>query len=159
MEQKTEQQMREDPRAWNDSRERAPVAPLRVTTMAKKASVVEKWREARPSKKSVFGLMLVAAVLTMLVGFNWGGWVTGGAAEERVSTGAEDAVISRLVPMCVAQFNLDPQKAAKLDEMKAITSSWERPDYVKKQGWATMPGEPKPDDDVANECTKLLMGS
>ena len=54
---------------------------------------------------------------------------------------------------------LDPQQASKLAELKAITSSWERPDYVKKQGWATMPGEKTPDNDVAAACTKLLMGS
>ena len=78
---------------------------------------------------------------------------------QRADTGAQDAVALRLVPICVAQFNSDPQQAPKLVELKAITSSWERPDYVKKQGWATMPGEKTPDNDVAAACTKLLTGS
>ncbi len=159
MEQKTEQAIREDPRARNDNRERIPVATVRGPIVPKKVSFVEKLREARPSKKTVFGLMAAAAVLTMIVGFNWGGWLTGGTSQQRVDTGAQDAVTLRLVPICVAQFNLDPQKASKLDELKAITSSWERPDYVKKQGWATMPGEKSPDNDVASACTKLLMES
>jgi hypothetical protein len=159
MEQTTEQTTREDPRARNDNRERIPAAPVRVATVAKKVSFVERLREARPSKKTVFGLMVAAAALTMIVGFNWGGWITGGTGQERVATGAQDAVTLRLAPICVAQFDLDPQKAMKLGELKAITSSWERPDYVKKQGWATMPGEKTADSDVANECTKLLMGS
>ena len=30
-------------------------------------------------------------------------------------------------------------------------------DYVKKQGWATMPGEAEPASRVADECAKLLM--
>ena len=159
MAQSTEQAGQEDPRSSNDNRERIPVATVRGPTVPTKVSFSEKLREARPSKKIVVGLMVATAALTMLVGFNWGGWVTGGASQQRVTTGAEDAVALRLVPICVAQFNLDPQQAPKLAELKAITSSWERPDYVKKQGWATMPGEKTPDNDVAAACTKLLTGS
>ena len=159
MDQKTEQAAREDPRSSNDNRERIPVATVRGPTVPKKVSFNEKLREARPTKKIVFGLLVATAALTMMVGFNWGGWVTGGTSQQRVDTGALDAVALRLVPICVAQFNLDPQQAPKLAELKAITSSWERPDYVKKQGWATMPGEKTPDNDVAAACAKLLMGS
>jgi hypothetical protein len=159
MEQKMEQEMREDPRAWNDSRERLPVAPARVATVAKAPGRREKVRETRPSKKIVFGLMVATAVLTMIVGFNWGGWVKGGTVLQRTATGAQAAVVLRLTPICVAQFNLDPQKGAKLDELKAITSSWDQPDYVMKQGWATMPGEKTPDSGVANACAKLLIAS
>jgi hypothetical protein len=159
MEHKMEQTGREDPRAWNDNRERKPAAPAKAIIVTKAASFREKLRETRPSKKAVFGLLVAAAVLTMIVGFNWGGWVTGGAAQQRVDTGARDAVVLRLAPICVAQFNLDPQNAPKLAELKAITSSWSRPDYVKKQGWATMPGEKESDSNVAAACAKLLMGS
>jgi hypothetical protein len=159
VEHKTERQEREDPRAWNDSRERQPAASARVTTAARVLGFREKVREARPSKKIVFSLMVAAALLTMIAGFNWGGWVTGGTALQRANTGARDAVLSRLTPICVAQFNLDAQRGAKLDELKAITSSRERPEYVKTQGWATMPGEQTPDNDVANACARLLMAS
>jgi len=132
---------------------------MRGPTVPKKVSFSEKLCEARPSKKIVVGLIVATAALTMIVGFNWGGWVTGGTSQQRVTTGAEDAVALRLVPICVAQFNSDPQQAPKLVELKAIMSSWERPDYVKKQGWATMPGEKTPDNDMVAACTKLLMGS
>jgi response regulator RpfG family c-di-GMP phosphodiesterase len=30
-------------------------------------------------------------------------------------------------------------------------------DYVQKQGWATMPGEKKPDTRVAEECARRIM--
>jgi hypothetical protein len=36
-------------------------------------------------------------------------------------------------------------------------SSYERGDYVKKQGWAKMPGEAEADGKVADECAKLVM--
>ena len=69
---------------------------------------------------------------------------------------AEDAVVKRLAPMCVVQFNRDPRKDQKLKELKE-TSGWQRGDYVGKQGWATMPGEEKPDGKVAEECARLLV--
>ena len=69
---------------------------------------------------------------------------------------AEEAVVTRLAPMCVVQFLLDPAKAAKLEELKDM-SSYSRSSYIEKQGWATMSGEEKPDRKVATECAKLLV--
>jgi len=92
----------------------------------------------------------------MIIGFAWGGWVTGGTAQKMAEEMAEDAVVNRLAPICVVQFNQDPGKDQKLKELKE-TGSWKRGDYVKEQGWATMPGEEKPDSKVADECAKRLM--
>jgi hypothetical protein len=36
-------------------------------------------------------------------------------------------------------------------------SMWNRGDYLKNQGWATMPGEEEPDHGVAEKCAELLM--
>ena len=66
------------------------------------------------------------------------------------------AVAQRLAPICVYQFNQDPEKDQKLKELKE-TAYYQRGDYVKKQGWATMPGEEEPDSRVCEECAKLLM--
>ncbi len=54
------------------------------------------------------------AIVLAIIGFNWGGWVTGGTAEGM----AADAVVDRLTPICVAQFNQDPEKDQKLKELK-----------------------------------------
>ena len=106
-------------------------------------------------KPFVWGLV-VSAVLTMIIGFAFGGWVTGGTAQEMAGEMAEKAVVDRLAPICVVQFNQDPEKDKKLQELKE-KSSWDRKDYVEKQGWATMPGEKEPDSNVANECAKRLV--
>ena len=106
-------------------------------------------------KPFVWGLV-VSAVLTMIIGFAFGGWVTGGTAQEMAKEMADEAVIDRLAPICVVQFNQDPEKDRKLKELKE-KSSWDRKDYVEKQGWATMPGEKEPDSNVANECAKRLV--
>ena len=119
-------------------------------------SVGEKWRNARPTKTTVFWACVASAIVTMIIGFSWGGWVTGGTARSMAAATGEDAVTKRLAPICVVRFQQDPQKDEKLKAVKD-TDSWQRGDYVKKQGWATMPGEQDPDGRVANECVKLLM--
>lgn len=119
-------------------------------------SLGERWTAARPTKVVVFWACVASAVLTMIVGFTWGGWVTGGTARSMAAVTGEDAVAKRLAPICVVRFQQDPQKDQKLKEVKG-TDTWQRGDYVKKQGWATMPGEQEPDGRVADECVKLLM--
>jgi hypothetical protein len=36
-------------------------------------------------------------------------------------------------------------------------SFWERGDYLKNQGWATVAGEEEPDHGVDEKCAELLM--
>ena len=122
----------------------------------RKGSFKEWWSEARPTKTAVFWSWVGSVVLTMIIGFAWGGWVTGGTARSLAEKMAEDAVVKRLAPICVVQFQRAPGKDQKLKELEK-TDSWQRSEYVEKQGWATMPGEEKPDSKVASECTRLLM--
>jgi len=110
---------------------------------------------AEKIKLGVWGA-IIGAILTMIIGFVWGGWVTGGTAQTTAEEAAESAVVDRLVPICVAQFNQDPEKDQKLKELKE-KSSWERDKYVKEQGWATMPYEKEPDSRVAEKCTSQIM--
>ena len=91
-------------------------------------------------------------IVLAVIGFAWGGWVTGGTAENM----AEVAVVDRLAPICVEQFNQDSKKDQNLKELKK-TEFWMRGDYVAKQGWATMPGENEPDNKVAEKCVELTM--
>ena len=117
-----------------------------------KPSYGDRWDNAQASKKVVFGFAVVAIILTIIVGFNFGGWVTGSAAK----TMSSDAVVQRLSSICVSQYNEDLGKIQKLRELNKV-SSYQRDDYVAEQGWATMPGEEKPDRGVAAECAKLLV--
>ena len=119
-----------------------------------KPSYGERWDKTRPTKTIVFWSVVATVVLTMIVGFVWGGWVTGGTAQETT----DDAVVQRLSTICLGQFNQDPQKDQKLTELQD-TRSYQRDDYVTEQGWATMPGDEKPDSKVANECAKLIVQS
>ncbi len=112
--------------------------------------------KAQPSLKVLIWSCVACIVLTIIIGFTLGGWVTGGTAQNMAEESAEKAVVDRLAAICIVQFKQDPEKDKKLEELKK-TDSWERRDYVKKQGWATMPGEKEADSVVAEECAKLLM--
>lgn len=106
-------------------------------------------------KPFVWGLV-VGAIVLLIVIFSAGWVTTSGSAKAKAEEMAEEAVVDRLAPICVAQFLQDPEKDKKLKELKE-TSSWQRREYVEKQGWATMPGEKEPDRQVAEECASRLV--
>ena len=97
-------------------------------------------------------------IVLAVIGFAWGGWVTGGTAQEMAEEMAKNAVVARLVPICVTQFNYDSEKDQKFKELKEL-DSWKRSDFVEEQGWATMPGEKNPDNAVSNRCAEMLIQS
>ena len=87
------------------------------------------------------------------VGFGMSGWVLGGTAQERT----EAAVVERLAPICVAQFKQDPTKDQKIKALQKLEYI-KQGEFVENQGWATMPGEKKPDSAVAEKCGDLITG-
>ena len=106
--------------------------------------------------KSFFWNAIVGAILISIVGFSWLGWVLESTAQLEATQSAEKSVNDRLAKICVYQFGKDPEKDMKLEELKG-RSSWNRGDYLKNQGWATMPDEEEPDYVVAEKCVELLM--
>lgn len=121
-----------------------------------KGSIGQRWSAARPTKTVVFWACAASAVFTMILGFTWGGWVTGGTARTMAEAAGDNAVVTRLAPICVVQFKQDAKNGQKLKEL-TDTGVWDRSDYVKKNGWATMPGEKEADGRVAAECARLLV--
>jgi hypothetical protein len=110
------------------------------------------WEKIMPALFGAAG----GAIILAIIGFAWGGWVTGGTAQKMAEEMAEDAVVGRLAPICVEQYNQDSEKVRKLEELKA-ESSWKRKNYVEKQGWATIPGQTNPDRNVAEKCAEMLL--
>jgi hypothetical protein len=113
--------------------------------------VQQRWDNAKLKKSVVFWIAIGAVVLVVFLGFSRGGWMT----ESSASNMADTAVVERLTVICVAQFDAHPQRAQKLEELRA-TSTYQRDDYVTDQGWATMPGETEPDQEVATQCATQI---
>jgi len=97
----------------------------------------------------------VGAAATLLIGFNWGGWVTGGTAKEMAQKGVSSALVSVLSPICVEKFQHSADAGANLVEFKKV-SSWQQGSFIEKGGWATMPGGESANAAVAQACATML---
>jgi hypothetical protein len=115
------------------------------------------WNMAKPTKATTFWIAIGAIVLVLYLGFARAGWVTDSTSQRRAETSAQDAIVARLAPICVAQFNQDATRDQMLTGFKELTTSSQRATFVKDQGWATMPGENGPDNRVATECVNQML--
>ena len=106
--------------------------------------------------KSFIGNAIVGAIFMSIVGFGWLGWVLESTANKTAEQMSEEAVIVSLAKICVYQASQDPGKDLKLKEL-IKASSWQRGDYVIKQGWSTMAGKEEPESGVGDKCAELLM--
>lgn len=86
------------------------------------------------------------------------GWVPAGSAERQADNRAQVTFRDALAPICVAQFNEDADKETKHKLLKE-TSTWNRSDFIKQQGWATMPGSDYPETRITEECAKRILAT
>ncbi len=109
--------------------------------------------ETKPAIWGVVG----GAVALAIVGFTWGGWVTGGKAEASAAQRANTAVVVALAPVCADKFQHAADVANNLAALKK-TESWSQGEFVEKGGWATLPGSNTPEQvtAVAKACASLL---
>jgi dienelactone hydrolase len=105
-------------------------------------------------KPALYGAV-AGAVALAIVGFSWGGWVTGGTANQMAADQARLEVVAALVPICLQQSSQDPGVVETLALMKDAYFN-ERRDMVIKAGWATMPGSIDPNRNVASACMEKL---
>jgi hypothetical protein len=105
-------------------------------------------------KPGVYGAV-VGAIAVMVVGFSWGGWMTGGSADEMAADLAHDKVIAALVPICLGISQDDPDRLAKMATITEATT-YKRRDAVMAAGWATVPGSEAPDRNLAQACIEVL---
>jgi hypothetical protein len=108
------------------------------------------------TKPVLWGIAGGAAALA-IVGFSWGGWVTGTKAERAASERANTAVVAALAPFCVEKFQRAEGFQANLAELKKV-DTWSRDAFIEKGGWAKMPGSIPPEQvtAVARACAALL---
>lgn len=105
-------------------------------------------------KPGIYGALL-GAVFVGVVGFTWGGWMTGGGANKMASEMAGDQVIAALVPICLDMSRTDNERIAKLATIRDA-SSFQRRNAIMDAGWATIPGSDAPNRDLAQACIEGL---
>ena len=124
--------------------------------MADKPSLSRRWQDLQASKAQLFWACAVCVGATLIGGFTWGGWVTGGTAKDMASTAAISARAELAAAICVQRFANGPDAKVKLASLKDA-ASYLRDDMIEKDGWVTLAGADKPIAGAATLCVRQLM--
>lgn len=116
----------------------------------------ETWSEYRPTKKAWFWSVVGASLLTMVLGFTFGGWMTAGGASVIRDQAVRTARAELISNICVHNFVSAANAADNLKELKS-KSSWERDDFITDGGWASIDGLVSPVPNAADSCAKALI--
>lgn len=114
-----------------------------------------KWEQFRPSKTLWFWSCAGSAVLTMVLGFTVGGWVTGGTSADLSKNARRDGRAELAADVCVARFKDSAGFAADLVKLKA-ENSWSRDNFLADGGWVALTGVTDTVAGAAELCTKTL---
>lgn len=126
--------------------------------MVQKQTLGSRWEAYQPSKTGWFWSSVGIAVATMIVGFSWGGWVTGGTADKMAADAADGARAQLAAASCVIRFNAGPDAVAQRAALKSA-SSYSRTGMIEKGGWATLTGGKDPVSGAADLCAQILVNS
>jgi len=126
--------------------------------MAEKMRLGRRWESYQPSKSIWFWSCAACVVATIVVGFAWGGWVTGGTATRMAANAADAGRAQLAAATCVARFDLGGDAAAQLAALKKA-DSYDRGDMISKNGWVTMPGDAAPVPGAADICAQRLLNT
>lgn len=115
----------------------------------------KRWEEYRPSKTEAFWTAAGCVAATLIIGFGFGGWVTGGTSAERVAAAANGARHELASAICVKEFMQASNAKTRLADLKK--ADWfQRDEIVAGNGWATMPDRKEPNTAVAEMCASQL---
>lgn len=117
-----------------------------------------RWNDYRPNKSVWLWSCVGAAALTMIVGFGFGGWVTGGTAQEQTETATNEAVATLAADICTQRVLASAEAAsvyAQLDEAR----SWERNKLLDEGGWTTFANMDEPVSGAASLCATQILAS
>jgi hypothetical protein len=113
-----------------------------------------KWQTIKTVLWSAVGGAIVWWIV-LGVGF---GWMPPGSAERQATKRVQVALLDVRAPICVAKFKLDSDNGQQIEALKKA-NSWAQDDFVAEHGWATMPGDEKPETGVAAECARRILAS
>jgi hypothetical protein len=118
-------------------------------------TIMQRWNEYRPTKEHAFWLAAGSVVATLVIGFGFAGWVTGGSALKAADEAAAASHDKLAAAVCAEEFMRAADARTRLAKLTAL-EWWERDDLVAGGGWATMPGEKEASSVVAEMCATRL---
>lgn len=122
----------------------------------KKASLGQRWSDLQPSKTLLVWSCVGSVAAALVVGFVWGGWVTGGTARSMAEAAGDEGRYELASVICVEKFLAASDAQAQLAEFQAIDSSYRQRAFIEEGGWAVMPDAEKATRQSADLCAKVL---
>ena len=116
----------------------------------------QRWSAYRPTKGSLVWAAAAGAVAAIVVGFSWGGWVTGGSATRMAAAAALSSRDTLVAAVCADRFRAGGDAQARLAELKLL-QGYSRGSFIDKGGWAVMPDKVKPTSTAARLCADELV--
>ena len=122
-----------------------------------KQTLSQRFQEYQASKTVLFWSCAGSVIVAVIVGFSWGGWVTGGTAQSMAEDSMAQGRQELAAIVCVDRFMAAPDAGVQLTALQDITSSYERSKFVQDGAWATMPGSGSAvDRKAAGLCAEAL---
>jgi hypothetical protein len=123
--------------------------------MANFTQIQQRWEAFQLNKTQVTWVCAGVVAATLIGGFGFAGWVSGGRAQSMAAEAAENARRDRAVAGCVDDVVDERVSAARLAKLKS-TEFYQRGDIIATGGFATMPDRKAADDAVASRCAAAL---
>ena len=111
-----------------------------------KRTLSQRFQQYRPSKTALFWACAGSVVVATIAGFSWGGWVTGGSAQEMAEDSAAQARQELAAVVCVDRFMAAPDAGVQLTALHEIESPYEQSKFVADGGWAIIVPASSPTD-------------
>ena len=110
----------------------------------------------QPSKTGLLWACAGSAILAIVVGFSWGGWVTGGSAQAMAAKAASQARQELAAAICVDRFMAAQDAGVQLVALQKLSSSYAQGRFVQDGGWAVLGGHSADDRRAAGLCAAEL---
>ncbi len=122
-----------------------------------KQTLSQRFQEYQASKTVLFWSCAGSVIVAVIVGFSWGGWVTGGTAQSMAEDSTAQARQQLAAVVCVDRFMAAPDAGVQLTALHEITGASAQGKFVQDGTWASMPGSSSADDRrAAGLCAEEL---
>ena len=118
----------------------------------------QRFEQYRASKTVLFWACAGSVIAATIVGFSWGGWVTGGSAMEMAEESAAQARQELAAVVCVDRFMAAPDAGVQLTALQEMTTPRAQGKFVEDGGWAIIVPASSPTDYKARADDRKAAG-
>ena len=111
-----------------------------------KRTLSQRFDDYQASKTVLFWACAGSVIAATIVGFSWGGWTTGGSAQEMAEDSAAQARQELAAVVCVDRFMAAPDAGVQLTALHEMTSARAQGKFVEDGGWAMIVPASSPTD-------------